>query len=105
MPIGLRNDADGKTEFFDDPADDRNAEGRVIHIRIARHVYKIKLTDSHRVHFPTRNGKKSRIKRIVHQKSSGTPPSDIAVPGFSARIFASIHSSFVIRTFRGLLPW
>ena len=51
--IGLRKDGDTKSCILQDTGDDGNAKGRVIHVGVARYVYKIRCIPATRDHVGT----------------------------------------------------
>ena len=58
LPVGLRQDADLEPMSLQHPRQDRRAEGRMIHIGIPGHKYKVRLQDPSLFHVPARDRKK-----------------------------------------------
>ena len=89
VPVGLGEDGDAEPRLFQHAADDRGAEGRMIHIGVARDQQKVIPVPAAGDQVVAADGQK--VQAVGHQR-------------FSLRRHISFHWSLVISTARGLLP-
>jgi len=65
LPIGLRDDADAKTLRFQQAADHRHAETRMIDVGVARHQHDVAGVPPQQVHLVARHRQERRVAEAL----------------------------------------